>query len=191
MGGGDATRGPPWPAVPRRGGLRPRRRRAERRGRDGARCSVLTAAAAEPVTASRQSPAGRCERAVAMPRSSCTSSLLSLLSLCVVCVYAAAVVPSPKSFRSANLTAAALLSAREYGKTVLATDDVLVAVQEYADCAVFRVQARARGFVALGFADRVPAPSVDVLLLWVDDETGTGRILVSAGRLTSRRTVRF
>lgn len=126
-----------------------------------------------------------------MPRT-CTSSLLSLLSLCVVCAYAAAVVPSsPKSFRSANLTAAALLAAREYGKTVLAADDMVVAVQEYTDCAVFRVHARAKGFVALGFADRVPAPSVDVLLLWVDDETGTGRILVSAGRLTSRRTFAF
>jgi len=82
-----------------------------------------------------------------------------------------------------------VLAARDFGKTVLAADDVAVAVQEYADCAVFRVHARARGFVALGFADRAPAPSVDVLLLWVDDETGTGRILVSFHFRPRRRQV--
>lgn len=134
---------------------------------DGARCSVLTAV--EPV-------ASQCERAVAMPR---TCTLLSLLSLCAVCACVAVV---PPSFRSANMTAATLLAADKYGKTVLAGDGIAVTAQEYADSVVFRVQARTRGYVALGFAESAAAPSVDVLLLWADDETGTGHILVSPAR---------
>lgn len=104
-----------------------------------------------------------------------------LLSLCAVCAVCAA---APSSFRTANLTAAGLLSAAKYGKIVLAADEIAVAVQEYTDCVVFRVQAKTRGYVALGFADpTIPAPSVDVLLMWVDDETGTGHIMVSFVRV--------
>jgi len=115
-------------------------------------------------------------RAVAMPR---TCMLLSLL-LCAASARAAAAatIVSPPSFRSANLTAAGLLSATKYGKTVLAGDEITVAAQEYADCLVFRVQARTRGYVALGFVDPF-ASSVDVLLAWVDDDAGTGHVMVS------------
>jgi len=115
-------------------------------------------------------------RAVAMPR---TCVLLSLL-LCAASARAAAAatIVSPPSFRSANLTAAGLLSAAKYGKTVLAGDEITVAAQEYADCLVFRVQARTRGYVALGFVDPF-ATSVDVLLAWVDDDAGTGHVMVS------------
>jgi len=127
-------------------------------------------------------------RAIAMPR---TCVLLLLLLSCAGCARAAAAtaatVVSPPSFRSANLTAAGLLAATKYGKTVLAGDEITVAAQEYADCVVFRVQARTRGYVALGFVDPI-ASSVDVLLAWVDDDTGAGHVMVSflpkqAGRL--------
>ncbi|XP_025190486.1 MOXD1 homolog 1-like [Melanaphis sacchari] len=112
--------------------------------------------------------------------------LLLLLSSCAGCaraaVAAAATAASPQpSFRSANLTAAGLLAATKYGKTVLAGDEITVAAQEYADCLVFRVQARTRGYVALGFVDPT-APSVDVLLAWVDDDTGTGHVMDMHGK---------
>lgn len=156
-----------------------------RRRRTGARCSVcfivfffFPTAAATAVAVARTS---QYVRAVAMPRS-CLFSLWSLLCAVVCACAAVAAVPavvSPPSFRSANLSAAALLATGRYGKTVLASDEMAVAVQEYADCAVFRVQARTRGYVALGFVDPIAAHSVDVLLLWVDDETGAGHLLVS------------
>lgn len=82
---------------------------------------------------------------------------------------------------SANLTSAALLTADKYGKTALVADELTVAVQEYEDYAVFRVRARTRGFVALAFVDSGQA-AADVLLMWVDDETGAGHILVSVSR---------
>lgn len=112
-----------------------------------------------------------------MPR---TCVLLSLLLSCAACARAtaASTIVSPPSFRSANLTAAGLLAATKYGKTVLVSDEITVAAQEYADCLVFRVQARTRGYVALGFVDPF-ASSVDVLLAWVDDDTGTGHVMVS------------
>jgi len=106
---------------------------------------------------------------------------LSLLLSCAACARAAAAastIVSPPSVRSANLTAAGLLAATKYGKTVLAGDEITVAAQEYADCLVFRVQARTRGYVALGFVDPF-ASSVDVLLAWVDDDAGTGHVMVS------------
>lgn len=104
--------------------------------------------------------------------------LLLLCAAVCACDAAAATVAPPPSFRSANLTATGLLAATKYGKTVLAGDQLTVAVQEYTDCLVFRVQARTRGYVALGFVDPI-ASSVDVLLLWVDDDTGTGHVMVS------------
>lgn len=114
-----------------------------------------------------------------MPRT-CTLLSLSLLLSCAACARAAAAstIVSPSSFRSANLTAAGLLTATKYGKTLLAGDEITVAAQEYADCLVFRVQARTRGYVALGFLDPF-ASSVDVLLAWVDDDAGTGHVMVS------------
>lgn len=115
-----------------------------------------------------------------MPRT-CVLLLLLLLWSCAgrarAAVASAATVVSPASFRSANLTAAGLLAATKYGKTVLAGDEIAVATQEYADCVVFRVQARTRGYVALGFVDPI-ASSVDVLLAWVDDDTGAGHLMV-------------
>lgn len=133
----------------------------------------------------RRHRTSQCVRAVAMPRTS-FSLLMLLWSFCAaaVCALAAAVsVAPPPSFRSANLTAATLLATTaggKYGRTLLSGDEMAVSVQEYADCAVFRVQARTRGYVALAFADHViPTRPVDVLLAWVDDETGTGYLLVS------------
>ncbi|XP_029345132.1 MOXD1 homolog 1 [Acyrthosiphon pisum] len=117
-----------------------------------------------------------------MPRT-CVLLSLSLLLSCAACARAAAAstIVSPPSFRSANLTAAGLLAATKYGKTVLAGDEITVAAQEYADCLVFRVQARTRGYVALGFVDPF-ASSVDVLLAWVDDDAGTGHIMDMHGK---------
>lgn len=121
-----------------------------------------------------------------MPRTSSLSLFLSCAgAVAAVCACAATVVLAspPPSFRSANHTAATLLATAaggKYAKTVLTGDEMAVSVQEYADCAVFRVQARTRGYVALAFADHlVPTRPVDVLLAWVDDETGTGHALVS------------
>lgn len=135
--------------------------------RRGARCSVSTVAA----TAANQSPQpvsqSVCVRAAAV-----MYVYTLLLSLCV-CALAAA----PLSFRAANLTTATMLAGR-YGKTVLAANELTVAVQPYADCVVFRVRARTAGYVALGFADPAAA-AVDVVLAWVDDETGIGHVLVS------------
>jgi len=143
---------------------------------------------AEPVTAAPVRSAPQCVRAVAMSRTF-VSPLLLLLLCGAAC--AASAVPSSSSspFRSANLTSVALLAAGEYGKTVMVADEMAVAVQEYADCAVFRVRARTRGYVALAFADPGSALAADVLLLWVDDETGTGHILVSYSRLAADRGV--
>jgi len=180
-------------SVRRRGVYNDRATRTqERGGRDGGRGQVFGfnrhAAVTEPVVTSHQS---QWVRAIAMPRTSVSLSLSLSLLLCAVCdVHAVTAVVSsqPKSFRSANLTVATVLTAREYGKTVLAGHDIVVTVQEYADCAVFRVQARTRGFVSLGFTD---SASVDVLLLWVDDETGTGHILVSDTDASKPIYVRF
>lgn len=129
----------------------------------------------------RRRQTSQCVRAVAMSR---TSLLLLLWSFCAT---AAVSVTPPPSFRSANVTAAALLASAtaggKYVKTVVSGDEMAVSVREYADCAVFRVQARTRGYVALAFADHViPTRPVDVLLAWVDDETGTGHLLVSVAR---------
>lgn len=131
----------------------------------------------EPVTAAPACSAPQCVRAVAMSRT--FVSPLLLLMCGAVCAASAVPSSSLSPFRSANLTSAALLATGKYGKTVMATDEMAVAVQEYTDCAVFRVQARTRGYVALAFVDPGSALAADVLLLWVDDETGTGHILVS------------
>ncbi|VVC40493.1 Copper type II, ascorbate-dependent monooxygenase-like, C-terminal,DOMON domain,Copper type II [Cinara cedri] len=112
---------------------------------------------------------------------------LSLLSLlCAVCACAAAatvavVPPSPPPFQSANFSTATV--GGKYDKTVSAGDEMSVSVREYADCAVFSVQARTRGYVAMAFADQLaPARSVDVLLAWVDDETGIGYVVDMHGK---------
>lgn len=138
---------------------------------------VASSVVTEPVGTHSLGPQNsQCERAVAMP----WTRTLSLSLLCAVCASCVAVVPPPPSFRSANLTTASLLAADKYGKTVLSGDGIAVAAQEYADSVVFLVRARTRGYVAVGFAETAEAlSSVDVLLLWVDDETGTGHILVS------------
>jgi len=153
-----------------------------RRPADRARCSVpYNRLAVEPVRHSQY------VRAIAMSRT-CVLLLLLLWSCAGrarAAVASAATVVSPPSFRSANLTAAGLLAATKYGKTVLAGEEIAVAAQEYADCVVFRVQARTRGYVALGFVDPI-ASSVDVLLAWVDDDTGAGHLMV---RVSSKNKI--